>query len=161
MFNLNVNILVLIKLMIFRIFLSILIIMSIKTKSIFKVNNKFYLLCTTEINKSILDSIQSKWFNVITVISFFYSSFINMFILCYAMQFETCEDKHCDAKNVSFTFIYIFVLAVFRRVKKNNGKQCMNKMLILIEQSELFGNKLLKCTFLHCMHTKQYIKKTN
>lgn len=119
MFNLNANILVLIKLMILdSIFLSILIIMSIKTKSIFKVNNKLYLLCTTEINKSILDSIQSKWFNVITVISFFYSSFINIFILCYAMQFETCEDKHCDAKNVSFTFIYIFVLAVFRRVKK-------------------------------------------
>lgn len=92
--------------------------MSIKTKSIFKVNNKLYLLCTTEINKSILDSIQSKWFNVITVISFFYSSFINMFILCYAMQFETCEDKHCDAKNVSFTFMHFFVLAVFRRVKK-------------------------------------------
>lgn len=57
--------------------------MSIKTKSIFKVNNKLYLLCTTEINKSILDSIQSKWFNVITVISF--SILHSTICLSYAM----------------------------------------------------------------------------
>lgn len=35
----------------------------------------------------------------------------------------------------------------------------MCKFLILIQQNKLFGNEPVKCTFLHCMYTKQYIKK--
>lgn len=40
-----------------------------------------------------------------------------------------------------------------------NGRKCMCKFLILIQQNKLFGNEPVKCTFLDCMYTKQYIKK--